>query len=643
MRAKATRSSTLPRFKDCQPLGVLVYNTTHGLFVRRESGVRVTFTILWEESSGYFGLLGKEVSIRYANGVKENPRLCSRFRFFVDGETWTMTYVKEHGGTRTLIVATAHDMYSWLVRGTLALPQGTYETIYDGVFATAAPHSHWLYQSGLFITSATSSDLKHWHHEPDLLCTSRYDAFDSNLLTPIGSRRIPEGILVVYDASHQEGGLVRLAAGAIVFDIHNPKKILWRSPSPLWEGLVYRNNTTITPLGITFENFENSEQAVHDDKITLYWSASDGSIIRADIAVPKAIPQSTTPPERRFLHKHHQNPILRARTHYEWENEAVFNPAALYDNGRVHLLYRAIGSHGISVLGYASSADGFHFDERSSEPVFAMPHNKPLRDSVAQHYALSLYPSGGSWGGVEDPRLVKIDDRLYLTFTAFDSWNSIRIGASSIRREDFLNKNWHWTEPMLISPAGARHKNWVLFPEKIGGKFAILHGVTPHVQIEYVDSLESLASGAQRIKSIDPTSVPEAVGQWDTRTRGAGPPPLKTPAGWLVFYHGHERPELGKYKLGALLLDLHHPEKVLARSVYPLLAPDRWYENDGKPGVVYACGAILHDNNVSIYYGGADRHVCVATAPLDELIKKITSPSHAQHTNHHHRRMTILK
>ncbi len=631
VRSKTIRSHTIPRFKDCQPLGVLVYNNTQGLFVRREGAVKTTLTILWEELDGHFGLLGKEVSIRYANGVKENPRVCSRFRFFVDGDNWTMTYIKAARGKRELVVATAHDIYSWLVRGVIPIEeQGIGTSSADAVFVTASSRRYWVYRSGLFVTSASSANLKHWNDERDLLFTSRHNAFDSGPITLIGSRRVKEGLLVIYDASRQEGPLTRLAAGAILFAADDPKKVLWRSAVPVWEGLVYSAEGAIVPLGAAFD-----ENATGAAEMALYWSAADGSIIRAFVPVPRSVFFFTAPEERRFLHKHHENPILMSRPHHEWETEAVFNPAAIYDSGRVHLLYRAIGKHGVSVLGYASSEDGLHFDERSPEPVFALPNVASVTKISERHYGPTIYPSGGSWGGVEDPRLVKIVDRIYLTFTAFDDWHSIRMGVSSIDREDFLHKRWRWTEPLLISPVGQRHKNWVLFPSKIGGKFAILHSVAPEVRVEYVDSLEELVSGQRTIQSTNPLDLPplaENIDRWDTRTRGAGPPPLQTPAGWLVFYHGHEQSEPDKYKLGALLLDLHHPEKIIARSPYPILAPDMWYENDGKPGVVYACGSILNNGIVSVYYGGADRHVCVATIPLDELLEKIRSRGHGRDT-----------
>jgi len=616
MAERKPKQTKVTYFKDCQPLGALCWNDTQGLFVRRTGSIKTTLTILWEESSGRFGLIGKEVSIRYGNGVKENPRTVSAFRFFNDGDSWTMVYIKELRGKRQLVVATAHDIYSWLVRGTMDLDTTSHlQQPTDAVIVTTGPKRHFLYRSGLFVTCASSGDLKKWTSEPDLLFTSRHEAFDSGTVSLLGSKRVAEGILLIYDASHQEGPLTRVAAGAVLFAADDPKKVLWRSPTPIWEGLVFNEKGIVTPLGAVFSEKE----------LILYWGAGDGSMLRTNVAMPKSVLLLATPEEKRFLQRHHKNPILTTAPHHEWEDEAVFNPAALYDNGRVHLLYRAVGHHGLSVLGYASSADGLLFDERSNEPVFAVPPAAPKpTEALERHYGPTMYPSGCSWGGVEDPRLVALGDRFYLTFTAFDDWHSIRIGVSSISQQDFRNKQWHWAEPLLISPAGERHKNWVLFPEKIGGKFAILHSLAPKVHVEYVAHLEDLASGKKVIRSGDPLRAPLATGRWDARTRGAGPPPLRTPAGWLVFYHGHEKTEPGKYKLGALLLDLKNPEKVLARTRHPVLSPDMWYENDGKPGVVYACGAILRDGIVSVYYGGADHNVCVASMPLKELLEKIT-------------------
>lgn len=322
------------------------------------------------------------------------------------------------------------------------------------------------------------------------------------------------------------------------------------------------------------------------------------------------------------LERFHKNPVMSPQQHNDWEACGVFNPAAYKDDDHVvHLLYRAIGNDGVSRLGYAKSIDGVHFDGREAYPVFFLENIRGLNDD-RYRYDPALFPSGGSWGGAEDPRLVRIEDTLYLTFNAFDGWDFIRIGVSSISEKDFVAGKWNWKKPILISPEGQIHKNWVLFPEKIQGKFAILHSISPHVQVDYVEKLEDLSRGHRAIKS---TFKREERKTWDTWLRGAGCPPIKTPKGWLVLYHAVEKHETDRYKVGVMLLDLNDPTKVIARSPGPLLTPDCWYENDGKPGIVYVCGAVVREGMLLVYYGGGDMHTCVAQAPLDDVLNWLVS------------------
>src|SRR3989344_6731942 len=97
---------------------------------------------------------------------------------------------------------------------------------------------------------------------------------------------------------------------------------------------------------------------------------------------------------------------------------------------------------------------------------------------------------------------------------------------------------------------------------------------------------------------------------------------MKTGKGWLLWYHGETEGE-PCYKLGAMLLDLNNPEKVLARSPKPILFSEEWYEHDWKPGIVYASGAVVKDGELLVYYGGGDKHVCVAHMPLQELLESL--------------------
>ncbi len=109
---------------------------------------------------------------------------------------------------------------------------------------------------------------------------------------------------------------------------------------------------------------------------------------------------------------------------------------------------------------------------------------------------------------------------------------------------------------------------------------------------------------------------------WDSKKIGINTVPLKTPDGWLVIYHGVS--DTGVYSLGAFLLDLKHPEKLLGRSRYPIFTPDEPYERVGVvPNVVFPCGACVIGQKLVIYYGGADRVVGVASLRLSSLITSL--------------------
>ena len=332
-----------------------------------------------------------------------------------------------------------------------------------------------------------------------------------------------------------------------------------------------------------------------------------------------------------------KNPIINPAPGSYWESEAVFNPGAVMHGGRVHLFYRALGPDGVSRIGYASSKDGVHFDKRHPHPVY-MPETKeasekhhPYTSPARLHYDRALYLSGGGWGGCEDPRAVKINNRIYLTFNIFNGWYSIRVGLTSISEKDLEVGKWNWGRVIYLSPPNERHKNWVLFPEKIGDKYAILHNIydadPARVRVEYVDDLDLREPLV--LDSPDPQLLPDRIISWHNRTRSVGPPPVKTKYGWLIFYHAMDKDDPGRYKLGAMLLDLNDPRKILYRSRYPILEPDEWYENDWKPGIIYASGAIIKGETLFIYYGGGDKHIGVAYTNLDDFVSKLMKNEHA--------------
>jgi predicted GH43/DUF377 family glycosyl hydrolase len=330
------------------------------------------------------------------------------------------------------------------------------------------------------------------------------------------------------------------------------------------------------------------------------------------------------------------NPILEPQPRHWWESKAAFNPGAIYEQGKVHIVYRAIGDSDVSVLGYASSMDGFHIDERLDKPIYVP--REPF-EGAGLVYPTATNPQvtyfsteddeeeeedyvsgGGGWGGCEDPRLTKINDRVFMTYVAFDGYSPPRVALTSIHIDDFLDKNWQWQQPVLISPPGVIDKNACILPEKIKSKYVIFHRIFPDILIDFVDDLDF--DGTTRWLKGEFRIRPRAA-YWDSRKVGAGAPPIKTKDGWLLIYQAVGERDPGRYKIGAMLLDLKDPTKVLARLEEPILEPQVWYENEGwKSGVIYPCGAVVIKDCLLVYYGGADRVACVASAKLDELLDR---------------------
>jgi predicted GH43/DUF377 family glycosyl hydrolase len=334
---------------------------------------------------------------------------------------------------------------------------------------------------------------------------------------------------------------------------------------------------------------------------------------------------------RTVLGRFDGNPILEPRPKHWWESKAVFNPGVIYEEGKVHIVYRAVGDSDVSVLGYASSVDGFRIDERLDEPIY-VPREPfegaglvyPTPSYHQRTYVLiedEDYVSGGGWGGCEDPRLTRIDNRVFMTYVAFDGYSPPRVALTSIHISDFLAKNWRWKKPVLISPPGVVDKNACILPERINSKYVIFHRIFPDILIDFVDDLDF--DGTTRWLKGEFRIRPRKA-YWDSRKVGAGPPPIKTNDGWLLIYHAVGERDPGRYKMGMTLLDLKDPTRVLARSEEPILEPQVWYEKEGwKAGVIYPCGAVVIKDRLLVYYGGADKVTCVASAKLDGLLEQL--------------------
>ena len=341
-------------------------------------------------------------------------------------------------------------------------------------------------------------------------------------------------------------------------------------------------------------------------------------IVKTKVAIKKKVLKRKKKLSPLILQRSKKNPIIEPASHVYWESKAAFNPSAIYHDGKIHVIYRAIGDTDMSVLGYAKSDDGISFDKNSKQLAYYQKERFHIQKKIVPQ----ITSSGGGWGGgCEDPRLTLLDDRVYMLYTAFDGWGSVRIALTSISLDDFIRRRFNWNKPILISPPGEIHKNWVLFPEKIKGKYAILHSISPNILIDYFDDLDEL-DGKKFIHSVHRDNP-----LWEKRDpliRGVGPSPLLTKYGWLILYHKMEVNETHRYKLWAMILDKNDPTKILYNSHEPILEPDLWYENEGyKSGVVYSCGAVIKNGKLFVYYGGADTVSCVATTDLDKFLEEL--------------------
>ena len=337
------------------------------------------------------------------------------------------------------------------------------------------------------------------------------------------------------------------------------------------------------------------------------------------------------------LTKHPENPILSPNSNNHWENLVVCNPGAWYENGKFYLIYRAAGDDEEHIIrfGLAESKDGVHFERVSDQPVFEPSIDGPDR------------------GGVEDPRIVKFGSEYYITyayrpFPPGQYWkfahDVIQLPESDVDTPAVYKKNiantglamtrnidGDWFRLGRITQTNLDNRDVILFPEKINGKFAMLHRPKewigeeygcehPSIWITFSDDLMVWNQESHLLLAGKKNSWEEKI--------GGSTPPLKTKDGWLVIYHGVENGGLGYYRAGVVLLDLEDPTKVIARAEDWILEPEFDYEIDGfYKGCVFPTGNVIVDDTLYVYYGCADKHVGLASCDVNELLnylKKFT-------------------
>ena len=333
------------------------------------------------------------------------------------------------------------------------------------------------------------------------------------------------------------------------------------------------------------------------------------------------------------LQKYENNPVLTPNSANAWENLVTTNPGAWYENGTFYLLYRAAGNDKEHVIrfGLATSRDGFRFKRESDQPVFT-----PSQD-------------GYDSGCVEDPRIVKFGENYYVTyayrpFPPGEYWkfadDEVLLPPSdcftplAVRRnlgntalattKDFRS----WRRLGRLTSPCLDDRDVILFPEQVGGRYVMLHRPKEYIGEKYgpkfpaiwIKFSEDLLEWENKPSHL---LIEGIEGTWEEKI-GGSTPPLKTDDGWLVLYHGVDCGGTGLYRVGALLLDLNDPLKVLARTPEPILEPEFDYETEGfYNGCVFPTGNVIVNDTLYVYYGAADRNVGVAVCPVSELLRHL--------------------
>ncbi|MEI7900548.1 MAG: glycoside hydrolase family 130 protein [bacterium] len=254
------------------------------------------------------------------------------------------------------------------------------------------------------------------------------------------------------------------------------------------------------------------------------------------------------------------------------------------------------GRHYLTTLSHlrlVSSTDGIHFSEEPSHPPL-------LGQGDLETY------------GIEDCRVAQIGETYYLTYTQV-SHHGVGVGLQSTK--DWCTFTRHG---MIIPP---HNKDCALFEETVGGKYFALHRPSsPELGGNYIWLAESPdIEHWGRHRCLAHTRP----GQWDSARVGAGASPVKTERGWLVLYHGADAEH--RYCLGALLLDLNDPGRVIARSTEPVMEPVADYERSGFFGnVVFTNGHLVNGDTLTLYYGASDTVICEARLSLNAILDRLT-------------------
>ena len=398
---------------------------------------------------------------------------------------------------------------------------------------------------------------------------------------------------------------------AVLLDSTDPKKVIAKTTEPLLlPEKEYELHGDVE--NITFP----SSVVLKRDKLYFYYGAADTTcclaighlddLLKNLCHKEKKSVFLTSKCTRQGFKRYHGNPIISPRPEFNWEAKATFNPAAVYEDGKFHIVYRAMSRDNTSVFGYASSKDGVHIDERSLTPIYVPRAN----------FEKKLKPGNS---GCEDPRITRLNNTYYLFYTAYDGYTP-RVAYSTISVDDFINKRWNWEYPRVITPPGIDDKDACLLPKKINDKYVIFHRAGTCICVNIEDDLNF---GEHNWLVHKGSLIKPRKEYWDNRKFGIATPPIETEYGWLLFYHRVSIPG-DIYKIEAALLDLNDPTTVITQTDATIFEPEMDYEKYGiVRNVVFPCGAVLLNKKIYLYYGGGDRQVGVAMMGLEDILKRL--------------------
>lgn len=318
------------------------------------------------------------------------------------------------------------------------------------------------------------------------------------------------------------------------------------------------------------------------------------------------------------------NPIVGPDRSHAWEAQAAFNGSPIKDDGTYHLLYRALSyeqAHEgmrmeVSTVGHVTSDDGINFNNERTQLIAPQEEWEKF--------------------GCEDPRVTKIDDTFYITYTALSDYphsaDGIKVAVATTK--DFKTIQ----QRHLVTPFNAKAAS--LFSDRIDGKIVMILTMNtdrPPVRIviatfDNVEQMWDPAYWAEWEKDIDRHTLHFQRTLSDHIEVGAAP--VKTDEGWLLVYsYIRNYPSAHKtFGIEAALLDLKNPLHVIGRTARPLMVPAEHYEFHGMiDNIIFPSGALLEGERFRIYYGAADTSCCVAEIPLTSLLNEIRQKSCADY------------